>query len=267
MRDPDNKVDVIAFLLHDWSNNKEYSNLLHNRKLYLNFGNHFYEIKTQNNEIVSEEVFELQTTQEEADTKVFLCCQHAAKSRYQSTCIYTVDSDIPLYALYFTDKILIDIYVLIGTKKKRLLNISAVREVIGNGCALSMPVLHCFTGNDYTSAFHSMGKAKGFRLLKESELYQETFSKLGDSFTLDASLFSVIERFVCEMYSIRSCLTMDDARYVKFCSSKTAIPEPQRLPPTSDALPCHCKRVSYVTAIIKRSLQLKPVIPSPDGHG
>ena len=66
----------------------------------------------------SEEVFELQTTQKEADTKVFLCCQHAAKSGYQSTCIYTVDSDIPLYALYFTGKILIDIYVLIGTKKK-----------------------------------------------------------------------------------------------------------------------------------------------------
>ena len=116
MRDP-NKVDVIAFLLHDWSNNKEYSNLQHNRKLYLNFGNHFYEIKTQNNEIVSEEVFELQTTQEEADTKVFLCCQHAARSGHRSTCI--VDSDNPLYALYFTDKILIDIYVLIGTKKKK----------------------------------------------------------------------------------------------------------------------------------------------------
>ena len=268
LRDAENKSDVISFLFRDWSSNQEYMELLRNRKLYINVGNYFYKIQVLNNQIIHDEVLELRTNQEEADTKVFLCCQHAAESGYESSCIYTVDSDIPLYALYFADKISIDMYVLIGTKnKKRLLNISSIRDIIGDDCALAMPAFHSFTGNDYTSAFHSIGKSKGYKLLKESQLYQQAFSNFGDSFTFDVSIFPTIQQFVCDMYGLKTCSTTDEARYVKFCSSKTRIPEPQRLPPTSDALLCHCKRVSYVTAIIKRSLQLSPVIPPPDGHG
>ena len=57
------------------------------------------------------------------------------------------------------------------------------------------------------------------------------------------------------------------------------IPDPDKLPPTSDSLYYHCKRVSYVTAIIKNALDrmvtaiiknsLDRMIchPSPDGLG
>ena len=54
----------------------------------------------------------LENSQEEADTKVFLCAQHAAKP----VCIHTVDSDIGIYALYFDDLIENSIYVSIGVK-------------------------------------------------------------------------------------------------------------------------------------------------------
>ena len=39
------------------------------------------------------------------------------------------------------------------------------------------------------------------------------------------------------------------------CFEFEACDDPQKLPPTRDALLCHCKRFSYVTAIVKNSLQ------------
>ena len=67
---------------------------------------------------------------------------------------------------------------------------------------------------------------------------------------------------------MNSCVSTDEARYKKFCSKKKS-PEPQYLPPTQDALLCHTKRVSYVTAaVVKKSVSnASPFVPSPDGYG
>ena len=43
------------------------------------------------------------------------------------------------------------------------------------------------------------------------------------------------------------------------------IPNPEKLPPIGDSLYYHCKRVSYVTAIIKNALDRMTCHPSPDG--
>ena len=75
----------------------------------------------------------------------------------------------------------------------------------------------------------------------------------------------MVEKFTCKLYGIEASNT-DEARYKKFCLAKRT-PEPQQLPPTRDALLCHCKRVSYVTAIVKSSLVATLTIPNPDGYG
>ena len=75
-----------------------------------------------------------------------------------------------------------------------------------------------------------------------------------------------LESFVATLYGVNKSANCDESRYLKFCS-KGKSPEPQKLPPTSDVLLCHCKRVSYVTAIIKKSLELCPEVPDLNGHG
>ena len=62
-------------------------------------------IKQENGRIKMTDVPELTTSQEEADTKVFICCAHARDDGFSSICIFTVGSDIPLYALYFKEHI------------------------------------------------------------------------------------------------------------------------------------------------------------------
>ena len=66
---------------------------------------------------------------------------------------------------------------------------------------------------------------------------------------------------------MNSLSDVNGARYKKFCSSKGKFPEPQMLPPTSDELLQHCKRVSYVTCTVKLALEQNPDIPVPRGYG
>ena len=132
-------------------------------------------------------------------------------------------------------------------------------------CCGALPTLHAFTGNDYTSAFHGVGKVRAFKTMLKDDRFISTFNDIGESFIFDASSFPKVEQFVCALYSVK-CKTVNEARYSKFCTNSRAT-EPQKLPPTRDALLCHCKRVAYVTSVIKRSLENNPTIPSPDGYG
>ena len=107
--------------------------------------------------------------------------------------------------------------------RKRLLEITDIAKELGRNCCLALPSLHAFTGNDYTSAFHGLGKVKAYKLMRSSEEFQHAFQKLGDSFTFDASLFAALEKFVCQLYGLK-CENTNDARYLKFIS-KNKSPE------------------------------------------
>ena len=58
---------------------------------------------------------ELQSEQEEAFTKMFLCAQFASTLGFQSVKIITVDSDVAILALYFASKIKTHICLEMGT--------------------------------------------------------------------------------------------------------------------------------------------------------
>ena len=77
--------------------------------------------------------------------------------------------------------------------------------------------------------------------MTSSDEFLELFGQLGNSFTFTLN-FSLLEKFVCKLYRLKSENT-NDARYEKFCSRKKS-PEPQHLPPTRDSLYCHTKRTS-----------------------
>ena len=89
------------------------------------------------------DVLELTTSQEEADTKVFVYCAHARYDGFSSVCIFTVDSDVPLYALYFKEHIGMDIYVEIGVKNTRR-----------HFCNLQFSWTFCFNCNYCTPLLH-----------------------------------------------------------------------------------------------------------------
>ncbi len=80
-------------------------------------------------------------------------------------------------------------------------------------------------------------------------------------------MLSVIQEFVCSLYGVKNTTNVDEAGYKKICTQKGKLPEPHQIPPTEDELVQHCKRVAFVSLIIKQALEPSPDIPSPDGHG
>ena len=260
----ENKTELVKFLHNDWSHPTRYLQYFEpGQALFINVEDDFFKIAMENGAIVSTRQEELHTDQEEADTKVFLCAKHCSTP----CCISTVDTDIAIYAVYFSQFIQTKMFIEIGVRdRKRILNVENIVINLGEKVSKALPALHCFTGNDYTSAFHGIGKKKALKLIMENEIFAESFASLGNSFVFESSLFKPIEEFVCQMYGIKNCSNVDEARYQKFCSRKKT-PEPQQLPPTQDVLLCHLKRVCYATKIAKSSLVRCPAIPSPDGYG
>ncbi|MEL7340934.1 MAG: hypothetical protein AAGM67_10640, partial [Bacteroidota bacterium] len=263
-----NKIDLIKFLVRDWSHPERFKNQIGNRSIYAIVEEKCYLIKNVDDIVESTEVGALFSNQEEADTKVILCCKHAEESGHQNVCIVTVDTDIAIYSIYYAERIAINLFVQIGTKaSKRIIDIRAIHQDLGSSISNALPAFHAFTGNDYTSALFGIGKAKAFKALKSCELFHYTFGMVGEDFAFDEDLLPAIEEFVCTLYGLKNVSSVNEARYTKFCSSTKKVPEPQQLPPTQDELFQHCKRVSYVTAVVKRALEANINIPSPDGYG
>ena len=69
---------------------------------------------------------------------------------------------------------------------------------------------------------------------------------------------------MCALYGKPTVTDVNSLRYQLFClhSGNT-----EQLPPCRDALVQHMKRAVYQSAIWRRALEARPIVPSPDGHG
>ena len=212
-------------------------------------------------QIICSEKTNLSSNQEEDDIKVFFCAKHAESFGFQSVVIVTVGTDIAVYSIYFQQFLEAELFVKIGNgKDKHLLKTVNISSKLGKDLCAALPALHCFTGNDYTSAFYGIRKTRAFKAIQRNEDFINIFKSFVDTFLFNSELFSMVEKFVCQLYAAKT-KNVNEGCYLKFYGKKKT-PEPQDLPLTADSLLCHYKRVSYATAIIKQSLVSNPVIPS-----
>ena len=91
---------------------------LDNKELYITIEENAYCITSNRGVLRISEVSDLQSHQEEADTKMFLCASYASILGFERVKIITVDTDVAILALYFQSKLDISIYMEIGTGSK-----------------------------------------------------------------------------------------------------------------------------------------------------
>ena len=85
------------------------------KNIYITAGTEAFKITSNGNNLTCLREPSLESNQEEADTKVFLCASFAAELGYQKGRIVTVDSDIGILTLYYQQKIDVDLLLEIGT--------------------------------------------------------------------------------------------------------------------------------------------------------
>ena len=130
-------------------------------------------------------VEELNSTQEEADTKLILHAAHAARSRYMVVVVASEDTDVFLLCLAFKCFIPASMYAKCGTQTRtRYVSISSRRRR-----TLQMPNMHDFTCCDRMSAFAGRKKITAPRLVKQQTFYLERFKQLGMEWALSDMLF------------------------------------------------------------------------------
>ena len=145
-----------------------------------------------------QEIDDLQSTQEEADTRTLLHVKHAAETIPALICI-TEETDVFIICLGLCQDVNSNIFIRCGSKSSvRLVDITKLAAALGRDVCTALLGLHPWTGCDTISAFAGQGKLKSSILLREQE-FIDAFATLGSSWNVANELFCIIEEFVCQL--------------------------------------------------------------------
>jgi hypothetical protein len=181
-----NKKALVAFLIKEWSQPHSIE-IIGNKTLYVTLEEKCLKIFDGDPEPVQE----LESTHEEADTRIFLHVAHAAKSRSAPIMIASVDTDVFLLGLAFASVVNVPLFQKSGTSKRcHYVDIRKAAQEIGDGICKAILGFHAFTGCDSVSAFAGRGKLSTLKRLKQSPHMQNVFSSLGEHWKVEPDLYN-----------------------------------------------------------------------------
>ena len=276
----ENKTSLVRFLLTQWTNDIYASKLFRKDIFFVCEGKCIHLTSLNGETVLKEEVEELNSTHEEADTKIILHCLHvAAKTSESSTItIRSPDTDVFVLLLRFAQRIEQSVFFDTGVgNKRRLIDIRKVIAENGKKLCFLLPAVHAYTGCDTTSAFVKKGKLTALKLLRQQPEHLKAFAQLGISAELPDSLYRELELFTCRLYGGMAVTDINKLRFQKFqdrfSSSQTDLlnsyngVDMSLLPPCQDSLTMHIQRANFQALIWNSADVAAPNLPSADGHG
>ena len=219
---------------------------------------------------------ELDSSQEETDTRVVLYARNAADMGYKVAHIKSPDSDIFFILLYHSSYLNIEVLFESGTgNRKRLLNISKLNKKLGHRVCSSLLSLHALTGCDTTSSLKGIGKIKLLKILEKYPMFHETLEKIGENWIIDEDTYLQIEMFICCLYGYPKTSQINDVRLLllkKKCVENDKLDSSKNidlgaLPPCRGSLKQHVMRTNYQVAVWKHANENYPEIPDCTLHG
>jgi len=127
-----------------------------------------------------EDIKDLTSSQEEADTCMLLNALCASKQIHKSVIIVFEDTDILILCWAFNKEMASPLYVMCATQNwTRYLDIKN-SSAIGDGVCRVLVGLHVFTECDSVSTFSGCGKLEALRKLKRDTNKQKAFGELGN---------------------------------------------------------------------------------------
>ena len=210
--------------------------------MFVTLRNEAYVIEVFEGEIVKQNVTNICSNQEQADTKMLIAEKFVSSRGCNSVSIQTVNSNVTIFALHYAPMLSKPLYINIGVRKhERILNF--FETPFEKNFLRALPGLHVFSGCDSTSASHGIGKIKWLNIVKGNEENLNELGLLGENLEVEDPLFDMTESLACQAYVFLNKFNVNDVRYEKCCGKK--FPEPSKIPPAKGELHQHVKRVSY----------------------
>ena len=207
-----------------------------------------------------ENISELCSTQEEADTRLIL---HAINCNFKYIVVSSRDTDVLILLVsHFHRMNCIELWMMCGTQKKP--KYIPVHEIVKNLSSNTLKALipfHTLTGCDTTSYLAQHTKWTAWEHLK-SDLGSGLIQNLGEDCFGDLDL-TRIEKFFCILYGMPKEDDINKVRLHLFLKNKI----PEALPPTKDALYLHIKRAHYQSLIWKKANFPDPSLPEALAFG
>lgn len=209
-----NKKDLARFLKEQLSESS--TKLPEGYELVVAYGSDEGNVCTNTQRDVSH----LESTQEEADTRLLLHAADVQESGFHRTVISSPDTDVLVLLVHFCHVLTPEVWMRTKRNNIAVHNINLPTQV-----SRSLPAFHAFSGCDTTSQFAGHGKKGAWKLFSERPHLLE---QITDASLTDEAL-ALAEQFVVLLYGSTCCrLTSVDELRVRQLYSKPS----EKLPPT-----------------------------------
>jgi hypothetical protein len=214
----------------------------------------------------------LESTQEEADTRILLHAIHSVQNEdVQRVIVHANDTDVIVMCIYYASTLLNDLeelWVRTGPDNYYL-PIHQIAKSLGPAQCRALPFLHSLSGRDTTSYPYFTSKKGWFITSKKIDTPAlEDFAESDDLLALTDEVKNQARDLLIGVYTKRVDMlgsSLAEVRANKFLNNKSTLLK--LLPPTEDAYMQHLKRAALATIIDKRAHVAKPVIPSIEDYG
>lgn len=188
------------------------------------------------------------------------------------------DTDVFMLLLRYASDIENIVFFDTGTgNKRRVINVTATSNNLGEEMSHAMLNVHALSGCDTTSSFVRHGKLSVKSKLEKYPKFVPILASIGASLTIEDTLLIDLEEFVCCLYSNKDYTNINKLRFDLFShkySPTTASKLPNNqgvdlslLPPCKTSLENHIRRVNYQCYIWNHAHVAHPSTPTPVGHG
>lgn len=208
----------------------------------------------------------LASNQEEADTKLILHATFAYSEGALRLDIHSADTDVLVLCLGHFERLPEDTVFVTGSKqRRRKINLSAIRHVIGDVTAKALIGFHALSGADVTGSMSGKGKISCWQAFSNAgDAIIEAFCNLG-SIPLESTVSDALEGYVCKLYQPdTTIMRLTELRWWMFRRKQA---ESHKLPPTRAAFHESLKRAQYQCIIWKAASEPNPDIPVPENYG
>lgn len=282
LRSNEFKENFVKFIINHWQD-PSISDFFKNKTVYVNDKNTCYQFTSSNNTIIRAISDDYSCNHEEADTRILYVI-----SKFQSPNNIVVrcnDTDVLVILLGNFHKINAESKILMevgfyNNNSLRYLDVGKLFVELGPDVCLALPGLHAFTGCDTTSCFYKKGKVTPFKQMEKSSEFQKYFQTFYQDPEPDSVPITTAEKFVCFMYNLPRCPTVNEARYRKFemAYKPRKMNEPLiksfatfdslSIPPCQSSLLLHVKRSIFQTYIWMNAEKQDPMQPlNPEDYG
>ena len=151
---------------------------------------------------------------------------------------------------------------------------------LGDLFCRSLVGFHALTGCDFNPAFFRKGKQRPLKLLRKCEQFEAAFDEIG-SLTCNVDVvFPIVEKFICNLYSLKNLNSVNRARFALFLKTykfknlnepfekkKIKNFDASSIPPCYAELKQHLLRSIYIARIWRNAHAKIPSFLQPEDYG